>query len=559
MVLTAGDNLNFSPVAFRQDFQILASLLDPLVWIDEVTMEPKPWLAKSWKWSDKGQTITYTLRDDVTWHNGDPLTADDVAFSLTVARDDIDSAVRNFFTNMAGADVLDTHTVRVRLTSPDGSWLLNASNQFIVQQKQYAEHWNNLPEGERTLSDYSWKLQAPRGTGPWVVGKRSDTAIEFSRNADYWAGPPNLDNLRFTWNTDATNRLVAWTGGTSDLLWPIRPSDIDTASQTTGWLYAADAASVMFAAFNFNNPARDPADLLSDLRLRQALSLAIDRERYAREVFRDFIHADAAGTVAQPWAHDDSLVNPPRDVAKAKELLRKSGWEDKDGDGFVERTKGKPLVLTAIVQNDDRPELIAILNSIIADLKEVGVSLVVQQLGADQFRQRWTQSHEFDLIAYAYNLFAGFSDFDLYGSKWDIRQNSQGWNPGGYKNKDVDKLIGQILEAYDLDQQRDLLVKLQQLTNEDLFGLWFGFPQDLILVRPALLGFQPNKMWQTWDTRKLWRPGAFPSNIFGPDGTGNGVAAGAVQPAAGRSALVSGEGAGSPATLRRSRRSRVFT
>lgn len=520
IMLTAGNNLNFNPAAFRQDFQVLAAHLDPLVWIDEVTMEPTPWLAERWEWTDDGETITYTLRDDVAWHDGDPLTAEDVAFSLTVHRDDVDSAVRNLFTTMEAAEALDERTVRVRLTSPDGNWLRNASSQFIVQYQQYREHWERRPEGERTLSDFDWRRHAPLGTGPWLVDHRGEESIIFARNDDYWAGPPHLDSQTLSWSTDPVDRLVAWTGGTTDILWPIRPSDVDTASETTGWLYVADAASVMFAAFNFDNPARDPADLLGDIRIRRALSLAIDRERYAREVFRGFIHAEAAGTIAQPWAHDETLTNPPRDVAQARALLAEAGWEDQDGDGYVEGEDGNPLVLTCIVQNNQRPELLAVLERIGPDLKEAGVSLIVQRLGPDQFRDRWVQSHEFDLVAYAYNLFPGFTDFDLYGSAWDIRENSQGWNPGGYRNEEVDAAIADILVAYDPGEQRDALIRLQRAADEDLFGLWFGFPRDLILVRPDLLGFQPNPMWQTWDTRKLWRPSEFgqPDPLSGDGG-----------------------------------------
>jgi ABC-type transport system substrate-binding protein len=138
-------------------------------------------------------------------------------------------------------------------------------------------------------------------------------------------------------------------------------------------------------------------------------------------------------------------------------------------------------------------------------MKEVGVALDVQRLGADQFRDRWTATHDFDLIAFAYDLYPGFTDFDLYGSAWDIRVNSQGFNPGGYHNTDVDAAIADYFAATDLDAAREALVRLQRAANDDLFGLFFGFPQNLVLVRPDVLGFQPNMQWETWDTRKLWR------------------------------------------------------
>jgi ABC-type transport system substrate-binding protein len=161
--------------------------------------------------------------------------------------------------------------------------------------------------------------------------------------------------------------------------------------------------------------------------------------------------------------------------------------------------------LSLIVRTSVRDEFHAVLASIVSDLAAVGVGLDIQALGADEFDSVWIDSHEFDLIAYAYNLYPGFTDFDLYGTAWDIRRNVQGWNPGGYSNSDVDNVIREILAESDPTAQRRWLVRLQRLTNEDLFGLWFGFPRDLVLVGANIQGYQPNKMWQTWDTRKLWR------------------------------------------------------
>jgi ABC-type transport system substrate-binding protein len=351
MMLTAGDNLNFNPAAFAQDFQVPVSYLDPLVWIDEVTLEPKPWLARSWEWGDDGKSITYTLRADPTWHDGRGFTADDVVFSFYVYRDDVFSNVRNFFVNMDSAEAVDKHTVRVTLRAPDSNWILNASSQLIFQKKQYEDYWNDRPEGERTLNGFKWEKVTAAGTGPWKIGDAGDTSITFSVHDDYWGEKPNFEQLTLRWDVDPLKRFDAWKGGQIDLLWPVRPADISSASDSTGFLYVADAASVMFAAFNFNNAGRQDRDLLADLNLRQALSLAINRDRYATDVFQGFIHADWGGTVAQPWAYDDSTVNPGRDTVQAKSLLRKSGWIDRNGDGIYEKKNGDRLELTLIVHH----------------------------------------------------------------------------------------------------------------------------------------------------------------------------------------------------------------
>ena len=165
----AGRRDDFNPVAFRQDFQVAVSYLDPLVRPDEVTMEPRPWLAERWEWSEDGRVITYTLRSDVQWHDGSSLTADDVQFSFTVYRDDLDSGVRNFFSSMETIEAIDDRTVRVRLAAADGTWLFYASSQLIFLAAQYGEYWSYRPAGERMIIVFLFKVNLTAGNGQVVI------------------------------------------------------------------------------------------------------------------------------------------------------------------------------------------------------------------------------------------------------------------------------------------------------------------------------------------------------------------------------------------------------
>ncbi len=123
------------------------------------------------------------------------MTADDVAFSLTVYRDDIDSAVRNFFTTMESVEVLDDRTVKVNLSTPDGNWVLNASSLPIFSRRQYRDYWEGQPEGARSLTGFDWDDNPPIGTGPWKVEAQDSDAITFSPWEDYWQNPPAFEEL----------------------------------------------------------------------------------------------------------------------------------------------------------------------------------------------------------------------------------------------------------------------------------------------------------------------------------------------------------------------------
>lgn len=505
MYVRRDDLHNFSPTAQRQDFQAFISLLDPLVWIDSVTMEPQPWLATSWEWSSDGLTLTFQLRDDVVFHDGSPLTAEDVRFSFIAYRDDYDSAMTNFFALVTDVAVEGEYTLRVSFAEPDGAFLFNGASQPIFSSAQYLPYWESKPVGERTLSGYDWESSTPIGTGPWMFAGMRDDFLMFGRFEEYWSGPPHFDRLKLIAEDDQQTRLEGWKNGEVDIVFPVRATEMDGLWDEEGTLFVAEAPVAFFAAFNFANPANVTPDMMGDPALRQALTLATDRARYAREIFFDFIDETKAGTITQPWAHEPSISSPAQDIEEANRILDEGGWRDIDGDGMREDAVGNRLDLYCIVSTTERPELLAILESLKQDFSRIGARLTVEQLDPDALDDRWVQNRMYDMVAFSLIQYPAFAEYDLYGTAWDIRGNRKGWNPGGYSNSVVDAAIQEYFGAWLQPQMKSALSTLQIAANEDLFGLWFGFPHDLVLVQPDIQGFTPHKYFQTWNTRGLWR------------------------------------------------------
>ena len=500
-----GSVANFNPAAFGQDPQIPRSYLEPLVRPDPATLRPTPWLARRWEWRDGGLELVLTIRDDVVWHDGTPLTASDAEFSFTVYRDDVESAVRGLFALVESMAVEADDVFRVRFTERDAGWLFNAATLPVFSRQQYGEFWEAQSAEGRSLTGFGWEVSPPIGTGPWQVAAWDDARVEFARFDDWWNGEPWFDSMVVEPEAGSRRRLQAWNEGRSDVAWPARMRELEAMSRAEGTLHVADAASVMFAAFNFANPNQPAGTLWADDRVRRAASMAIDRERYAREVFGGFIRWDAAGTVAQPWANDPALMSESHNPAAAAILLSEAGWVDYNGDGILEDVNGLPLQPVVIVRDDARPELAATLARVARDMAVVGIGLVVEALSPEAFADRWISARTYDLIAYAYDQLPGFTDFDLYGSAWDVRVNPAGWNPGGYANAEADTAIEEFLSAVSIERQAAALGRLQRAVNDDLFGLWLGFPQDLVLVAEGISGFTLDMAWQTARTWEMWR------------------------------------------------------
>ena len=403
-------------------------------------MRPTPWLARRWEWRDDGLELVLVLRDDVPWHDGAPLTASDAEFAFTVYRDDAESAVSGLFA-LVESVVADTdEIVRVRFVERDANWLFNAATLPIFSRAQYGEYWDAQPAIGRTLSGFDWATSPPVGTGPWQVVEWDDERVEFTRFDRWWRGEAWFDSLTVTAEVGVRQRLEDWEEDRSDIAWPVRMRDLEAMPEAEGALHVVDAASVMFAAFNFANPNQPAGSLWSDPRVRRAASMAIDRERFAQEVFGGFMRWDAAGTVAQPWANDATLTSEAHNPEAAAILLAEAGWVDYNGDGIREDVNGWPLQPVAIVRDDARPELPRCWRGSRATWPGSGSAR-----GGNPFargvRRTLDYSATYDLIAYAYDQLPGFTDFDLYGSAWDIRVNPAGWNPGGYANADADAAI----------------------------------------------------------------------------------------------------------------------
>ncbi|MGB3328702.1 MAG: ABC transporter substrate-binding protein, partial [Thermomicrobiales bacterium] len=251
----------FNPAAFRQDPQIGASYLEPMLWPDNATMEPQPWLIESWTQSKDGKTLELDIRHGITWHDDMPFTAADVSFSLEVYRDDIDSAVGRFFSNVDTIKMVNAKTVSVTFTAPDAAFLFNACTLPAIPAHQLGDFWNKQEDGNRTLSGFDFAKTKPVGTGPWVIDSVASDGIAFKAFPQYWGDRPHADTLTLTVEDDADARLKAWQEGKVDLL-PVSPSQAQKAFDWTGTLYVVESPVSMFAAFNFNNPANVTSNMM---------------------------------------------------------------------------------------------------------------------------------------------------------------------------------------------------------------------------------------------------------------------------------------------------------
>lgn len=267
-------------------------------------------LAETWDISDDGLTYTFNLRDGVTFHNGDPLTAADVVFSIDNVRNNEGHPFTTTYEPIAEVVALDDRTVEVTLSQVSANLLF-----FMTQGQGVILNQNALETIENS----------PVGTGPflfdtWTVGD----SISITANPDYWGEPALLENVTFQYISDPNALNNAMLGDQLDLLAGVSAPELLEAFETddrfevrTGLTYGEVTLSL--------NGRRAPLD---DIRVRQAVSHAIDRQAIVDLAYAGY--GETIGTFStplDPWYKDLTDVYP-YDPARATELLEEAGVSD---------------------------------------------------------------------------------------------------------------------------------------------------------------------------------------------------------------------------------------
>jgi peptide/nickel transport system substrate-binding protein len=363
-----------------QDFQGFV-LFTPLIRYDE-NLAPTPYLAESWDTvttRSGGLVLTFSLRDDVKWHDGVPTSAYDVKFTF-----DRIKAPRTSYRYASLLQLYDSAVVQDSFTVA----------LYLRRYPGYMDPWRRIsPMPEHLLGDvapaqlghHPFGTESPVGNGPFrFVEHRTGDRWVFEANQDFaesLGGRPYLDRLVYRYIPESTTRLAEFLAGEVDLylvVAPDRVAEIEARPETRVITY--ENRNYAFVVWNGRRTFfQDPA-------VRRALTLAIDRQRIV-DVARQGLGRVAKGPVPPfHWAHHAELEPLKYSPDSARMLLELAGWVDEDGDGVRENDVNKASF--ELVTNVGSPTREQILTLVQADLAQVGVDVSVrlqeaQSLGAD--------------------------------------------------------------------------------------------------------------------------------------------------------------------------------
>ena len=285
-------------------------VFDALVELDD-QWRTSPMLAEEWEVSDDLRTYTFVLRDGVTFHNGKPLTADDVVFSYQRIFDpDLGAAGLGIFQavlDAKGVTKVDKKTVRMELTAPDANFLIKAGGPYA----------KIVPDG---TTDFS---KGSHGTGPYTLKSfKGGQGMEVERNPDYWVSElPYLDSVSAVVITDPSTRAQAVLTGDADLgdppTFPVL-AQFEQSSEVG--LIESDFGPAFVFGIDGSSPPFDNPDV------RRAAKMAVDRDKFVSLVARGYATAspDSPVNPNEPY-YPEGIEAPEYDPEQAKALLEKAG------------------------------------------------------------------------------------------------------------------------------------------------------------------------------------------------------------------------------------------
>jgi peptide/nickel transport system substrate-binding protein len=448
------------------------------------SIEVVPDLAESWTSNPKLTEYTFTLRKGVKWHDGRPLTADDVKFTMDAMLDPkVNAGLAGVVSSIAETQVVDPTTVTFVLKYPYASLpVMLGYNIAIVPKHLLADQDLNQPVQF---------IQHPIGSGPFKFKTFvQDSYLEVEANKDYFGGPPLLDGIVFKVVTDGNARLAQLKAREIDftVIDPPQVAALQGASDIT--VRRAPQVNYYFFAINHGRPK------FSDVRVRQALSYAIDKQAIVKNILKGDGRV-ATGPISPLLGayYNPDVETYPYSLEKAQSLLAEAGWK-KGADGILVDGKGERFTLLF-----NGPKGYPVLEQVMTYAQQqyqalgfaVTLDIVDWPVHLEKYHKR-----QYDLLT---EWWITPPDPDLYDHYYS-KSPDNWWD---YHNPQVDRLVIEARSAPDQRARIALYHRIQAILAKDVPVIYLYYPPELQAMSTRthglpLMGYRDALTWMS----KVW-------------------------------------------------------
>lgn len=473
----------FNPYFYHNgyDGNVSSAMFAPLVDLNSKG-EPTPILAEKWDITPDNLTYTFHLRQGLKYSDGSPVTADDVAFTLTLLYDkaydgETDITLTHIKGGQAykegkaatieGIKVIDPLTVQITTEQVSAKSLLALGGPVLSK----AYYGKGYKQGQL---DYIKELFGkPMGAGPYKLVKFiPGQEVRFEANENYYEGKPAIQNFIYKFTTTDTNLQLFQAGETDSDGFTANPDTFEQLKQL-GFANIDIYPANNYAYIDFNH--KKP--LFQDKKVRQAFVYGLDRQTIVDSIYQGY--GSVANIPASPvsWAYTDD-VNPYKyDQEKAKQLLDEAGW--KTGSDGIREKDGKKL---KVIFSASKPN--ALIDIMKENYKEIGIDLEAEVMDFNALVTKKDKG-DYDMVTFSTSILMDPSEGveDFY---------SKGKSKLGYSNPKVDELIEKGLSTLDVEQRKPIYTELFKLLNDEVPFIFLWNRKVMSAHNARLVGYKPD-------------------------------------------------------------------
>lgn len=433
---------------------------------------------------EDGKAYLVKLRDGLVWDDGEPLTADDVAFTigLVQAPDQQGSTELADLWRGVQVEVVDPRTVRFRLPTALASFPEHLTLGLLPRHVLRDVTASALP-----LHPFN---RQPVGSGPYRVASFDPDRLLLERNPFYYGAAPRLGQIELRVYGDRAEAVQAVVRGEVDGMAGLRPDELgQVAASPRDVVYALpERAKTAVVVFNLQTP------VLKDLAVRQALARAVDREALIRDALTGQGEPAFGPIPVQSWAYARAPATPEYDPAAAMRILDEAGW--RPGASGTREHDGVPLKFTLVTTNT--PERLAVASALSEQVGKIGVALDVRTVAADELFDEYLEPRRFE--AALMGQWSMGSDPDVYPQWHSSQTTSTGSNYAGFADADVDRWLEVGRQSTDRELRKTAYEHFQARWAEAQPAIFLYHPIFSFAVARDVWGVsadpQPDSSWR---------------------------------------------------------------
>ena len=497
-------------IALSDTDKDLASLIYSGLVKETVTGDFITDLADNFEVSEDKLEYTFNIKESAEFHDGEPVTSDDVIFTIIKAQDPIVRSIQRSKWDGVVVEKVNDKKVIFRLESPRNNFLENVTLGILPSHL-----WKEISSNEFSLSRYNTE---PIGSGPYEIKsiKRDTIDIPQSYNLvsfkDYSLGRPFIKEIVFKFSKNQDELVEMYENKEINSVNSVSPEIVSELENRNAFTIKLPLPRIFGVFFNQNE-----SPVLANKEVRQALNAAVPKQTIIDEVLFGF--GDVVdGPIPEHLVTFEKLsqtenVEGPNKIIEAKGILEDAGWK-KNSDGiYIKETDDSMEILSFSISTSKVPELIKVAEEVIKSWQELGAIVELQIFEVADLNQNVIRPRNFESLLFGMVI---NEESDFYSFWHSSQRNDPGLNITSYVNITTDEILENLLSENDSETRKELFINFEKEIQNDIPAVFLYSPQFIYIVPEKVKGLEIRDILSSsgrfinvheWfiDTDKVWK------------------------------------------------------